>query len=1219
VSPGPAQLAHVHQLAVEERCRRLYARRVTAIYLKYAGGDDLAGERQTRVAARIAKLHDEDDEYHARQSVDSVSAALQQPGLSLSQIVATVMQGYHDRPALGHRTYELCRDSSRGHATVQLLAKFETLSYAQVWERIIAVANVWHHDATSPVGPADLVCLIGFASTDYTITDFAALYVGATTVPLTATTPMSQLTTIIAETTPRVLATAIGFLHRAVDIVLAGVAPPRLLVLDYEPLDDEQRMLFQTAASRLADAASSTVLESMQSVIEQGRNLSRAPMYVPESDDALRTLLYTSGSTGMPKGAMCSERTLKAPWVNPSPVPMISLHYLPMSHQYGRRALEITLASGGTGYFAARSDMSTLFEDLRLVRPTTMTFVPRVCELVYESYVAELERHQHSGVDVDDASRDAYKALQTNLFGGRVISASCASAPLTSEMQNFIESCLDLTLTMVYGSTETGGVVINELVQSPPVVDYKLVDVPELGYFRTDRPYPRGELLVKTAALMGGYYKQPEVTAQAFDADGFYKTGDIMAEIGNNRLAYVDRRNNVVKLSQGEFVAVSRLELLFSAHPLISQIFIDANSQYAYLLAVIVPDYDAIGDVAEHAGVRAVLNTALHQVAADAGLESYEIPRDFLIEETPFSAENGLLTAIGKFARPALTERYGAKLQQMHAQITDARGKELQALLSENGDQPVIDKLRRAVRAVLGISAEGLDTAARFIDLGGDSMSALSLSRLVGNMFGIMLPVAAIVDPTSSLDDLATHIERECLSGGSGLTVESIHGPGALARAEDLALSKFIDEATLAEAAALPAPTGEPRTVLLTGANGFLGRFLCLEWAQRLSESGGRLICLVRGVGADDARRRVEEQFSGDDELLCKFREYARHNVEFLAGDVNKPDLRLPLSSWKYLCETVDLIVHPAALVNHRLPYAELFGPNVVGTAELIRLALTTKLKPFHFVSTIAVAMGDGEPPIAEDVDIRIASAQRTTDGEHVHGYATSKWAAEVLLREANDWCQLPVVVFRPGLIMAHTEGAQQLNVSDVFTRLLLSIAATGIAPRSFYEGIGDTTRPRAHYDGLPVDFVAAAIVELGARAGGGVRTYNVVNPHDDGVSLDDFVDWLVDAGYPVERIADYGDWLLRLEVAMRGLPQRQRKYSLLALMDAYRQPETAHAGTPFPCSEFRRAVQTVGVRSHTDIPHLSAKLITKYVDDLRGLGLLLEDVGQPSAELRGS
>lgn len=99
------------------------------------------------------------------------------------------------------------------------------------------------------------------------------------------------------------------------------------------------------------------------------------------------------------------------------------------------------------------------------------------------------------------------------------------------------------------------------------MIDYKLADVPELGYFRTDLPHPRGELLLKTESIIPGYYKRPEVTAEIFDEDGYYRTGDVMAELGPDRLVYVDRTKDTLKLSQGEFVAVSRLETVFIGSP----------------------------------------------------------------------------------------------------------------------------------------------------------------------------------------------------------------------------------------------------------------------------------------------------------------------------------------------------------------------------------------------------------------------------------------------------------------------------------------------------------------------------------------------------------------------------------------------------------------------------------------------------------------------------
>jgi fatty acid CoA ligase FadD9 len=313
----------------------------------------------------------------------------------------------------------------------------------------------------------------------------------------------------------------------------------------------------------------------------------------------------------------------------------------------------------------------------------------------------------------------------------------------------------------------------------------------------------------------------------------------------------------------------------------------------------------------------------------------------------------------------------------------------------------------------------------------------------------------------------------------------------------------------------------------------------------------------------------------------------AAEHLEVLAGDIGEPNLGLDAPTWNRLADTVDLVVHPAALVNHVLPYNQLFGPNVVGTAELIRLAITTKIKPVTYLSTIAVAMTVPPGEFEEDGDIRVICPARPVDESYANGYANSKWAGEVLLREAHDLCGLPVSVFRSDMILAHSFYAGQLNVPDMFTRLLFSLLATGIAPRSFYETDAAGQSPRAHYDGLPVDFIAEAVT------------------YDDGISLDVFVDWLNLAGHKIERIDDYNDWLARFETALTGLPEKQRQQSVLPLLHAYSRPERPLAGAAAPTEVFHAAVRAAKVGHEKDIPHLSAELINKYVTDLRSLGLL--------------
>jgi thioester reductase-like protein len=174
---------------------------------------------------------------------------------------------------------------------------------------------------------------------------------------------------------------------------------------------------------------------------------------------------------------------------------------------------------------------------------------------------------------------------------------------------------------------------------------------------------------------------------------------------------------------------------------------------------------------------------------------------------------------------------------------------------------------------------------------------------------------------------------------------------------------------------------------------------------------------------------------------------------------------------------------------------------------------------------------------------------------------------------------------------------------------MVLSVVATGVAPRSFYQLDAQGNRQRAHFDGLPVEFVAEAIATLGAQVLDGFETYHVMNTHDDGIGLDEYVDWLVEAGYPIERIDDFGEWLHRFETGLRALPDRQREHSILGVLlltnSNNLQPAEPVYGSGPPTDRFRSAVQGAKVGSDNDIPHVSPAVIVQYVIGLQQLGLL--------------
>jgi fatty acid CoA ligase FadD9 len=198
----------------------------------------------------------------------------------------------------------------------------------------------------------------------------------------------------------------------------------------------------------------------------------------------------------------------------------------------------------------------------------------------------------------------------------------------------------------------------------------------------------------------------------------------------------------------------------------------------------------------------------------------------------------------------------------------------------------VLETISRAASALLGAAAGDLAPDAHFTDLGGDSLSALTFGNLLREIFDIDVPVGVIISPASDLQSIAGYIEAERQPGTKTPTFASVHGRNAtVVHARDLTLDKFIDAKTLSAAPTLHAPSAEVRTVLLTGATGFLGRYLALEWLERMDLVDGKLICLVRAKDDAAAREWLDKTFdSGDPELRRHYRELAADHLEVIAA-----------------------------------------------------------------------------------------------------------------------------------------------------------------------------------------------------------------------------------------------------------------------------------------------------------------------------------------------
>lgn len=1154
-------------------------------------------ELRTRALERCRRLLEQDVDLQRSTPSPAALERLQADGLSSFRRFALACELYADRPCLGERGFVVADGQARP------LPSFRHVTFAEVWGRTRALAAGFVQLGLGV--PGAMVGISGSPKVDGAVADLACLHLGAVSVPLSTIAPAPELGAIAAGAELSCIVCDVDHLDAVASAMQAAPGVRALVVSGIRETDRTHADAVARFRERVSREHPAVTVHLLTEVERLGRDRGPVAPVEPVADDALRTIVYTSGSTGTPKGAMFPERVWNLYWQRPwepglAGVPYVTLGYMPLNHMAGRGLLLASLVHGGLTSFVSASDMSTLFEDAQIARPTTFLAVPRVANMIHQRFQTDvMRRAAQSG----DAEAEVIEEMRRSLLGDRLVQLSLGSAPTAAEVRSFLERCFDVPVVDGYGSTEAGAVAIDGRIAGDNVVAYELADVPELGYTRRDQPYPRGELRLKSRRMVPGYYRNEEATRELFDAAGFLCTGDVVEQRGPDEIAWVDRKKNVLKLAQGEFVSISRLEELYVAgSPFVAQMYLYGNSLWSYLLAVVVP----VG-----AADKARLRNEIDRIAAREGLRGYEVPRDFVVETQPFTRENGLLTDSAKPARPKLRARYGERLEQLQAVIERRRLDEMRALESAPA-APAAEKVARAFAVTLGLTEREVRASERsFQQLGGDSLGAVELVARIQRLCGVDVPVALVLDPTTSVAALMRAVEERLSAAAASprVTFADVHGAGAQTiRAEDLRIDRFVPSRELASAASTP-PSGRP-VVVLTGANGFLGRFLLLELLERVAASRGKVVAMVRARDDAAAGERLAASYGrvdpklasggADPRLAARFAALAAEpgRLEVLAADLIEPRLGLSPERWARLADEVSAVVHPGALVNHALSYPQLFEPNVLGTVEVARLALRRRAA-IAFVSTVGVAACiDRADPVLEDEDAAALGRVRPIDSGYAVGYGTTKWAGELLVRDLQARTGVPVAVFRPSMIMPPRSFGGQVNADDLLTRLLQSLVATGVAPRSFYA----PTATRRHFDGLPVDLVARDIAAVALATRDGYATYHVVDGHlEDGVSLDSFADWVQRAGYPVKRIDDYGSWLRTFRERLEALPPSIQQHSALAGLEAWKRPAERDAG--FDNRRLRDRLRALG--EPAEMPHIDEATIRRYLESMVAAGLI--------------
>ncbi len=1148
---------------------------------------------------------------------------------------------YADRPALASRRYEL-RPLATGGQAADYLPSFSTITYRDLWTKVAALATGWQE--LGAVRPGEAVGIIGFASSEYVICDLACLYLGAISAPLQAHMASGDLSHIINEAQLVTLACSAEHMDQLEHVLPQCPGVRSVVIIDHLAGDSALEATLQRHRALFATMAHAPALWTLAEVQAAGQDQDlRAP--APKgSDDAVVSYMYTSGSTGLPKGAIFSERIWRDYWswssrhADEVVLPQVWLDFAPLNHIAGRNSVLRCLTAGGLLHFTLKPDLSTLFEDLRLARPTIFFLVPRVSAMIYQEFQTEVLRQTKPGDDPEQVKTRVKQQMGRTLLGDRLLSVTTGSAPTAPEIVTFLKECFQAPIYNAYGSTEGGFLTMDDRIQRPYVIDYKLVDAPELNYLTSDKPYPRGELFVKVSAAVAGYLKNPEASRELLTDDGFVRTGDIMEERGPDYLTWVDRRKNILKLSQGEYVSLWRLESYYAGGSgVIDQIYLYGSGVRSYLLAVIVPNLGAVravlglsGEPTE-AALRRVLQDELASVAQREELFSYELPRDFILETERFTKLNGLVTESGKQIAAKLKAKYGQRLEAVYASHDQRQWEILKRLQAEATSLPVAEQVRRVAATVLHIDLDQDQSAVAitspFIDLGGDSLAAVSFTQLLQQVTGVEVPVGLILSPSGSLQQVAefiagrldpaspkpaeksrgsfadVHGAAPVTISAASLTLEHFLSPDELAAAARLAASGVKDTASIESIESMP------KAVLLTGASGFLGRFLLLDLLEG-QRPADKVYCVVRAANDQAAAARLVASYQASGaKVQDRVRTYlASGRIVALAGDLMGARLGLSTATWDLLSADVQLIVHNGALVNHAFSYQQLYEPNVLGTAEVIRLALRQRQKKITFVSSVGVAAAGSQQDLPRILtEDRLASTLWQDIALTTHyaaGYSVSKWAGELLLEDLERRFGNPVDIFRCSMILAHRELLGEVNEADFFSRLLVGLMATGVAPASFYAVDDQSTTLQqddtsgAHFDGLPVDFVAATIAGSAMAPSHRLSVYHCVNDHwQDGVGLDTVAQWVASSGVKLDSMDSYSAWYQEFRRRLEALPAALRQASAWPIVYQWEHPTPYGAEHQLDATQLKARLKALGLES--SIPQLSEAFIHRCLAGL--------------------
>ncbi|KHN98230.1 long-chain-fatty-acid--CoA ligase FAA2 [Metarhizium album ARSEF 1941] len=511
-------------------------------------------------------------------------------------------------------------------------------------------------------------------------------------------------------------------------IKLAPRIPSLKLIVSMDPLEhgelpglSKADLLSDLAAQHGIKIYSMTEVEKIG--VESGR-----PVRPADWDDIV-TINYTSGTTGPPKGVVLSHGNAVSANAAARLGGLVKegdvhMSYLPLAHIYGRLIDHIALSEGAAvGFF--RGDVLGLVDDLKILKPTGFISVPRLfnrfnsairtATVEADGFKGALSRH------VVNSKKAAMKAApvqasNTHFFWDRIWTRKVraavgldnahtmisGSAQLDPDVQEFLRAAFANTFQQGWGMTETyatGTLQMNGDFSTgnvgPPMGDVELCleSVPEFDYTVDDKPNPRGEVLIRGPAIFKEYYKNEEETKKVLEADGWFHTGDICEIDKLGRFKIIDRKKNVLKLSQGEYISPERIENVYAANTnLINMGYVHGDAKESVLVAIfgvdpenfptwaskvlgrtVSSDPSDMRAAAKESKIRQAFLKILDNIGRKHKFNSFEKVRGIYLDVEPFTIDNELLTPTLKLKRPQAAKKYRAEIDAMYAEINNAQ------------------------------------------------------------------------------------------------------------------------------------------------------------------------------------------------------------------------------------------------------------------------------------------------------------------------------------------------------------------------------------------------------------------------------------------------------------------------------------------------------------------------------------------------------------------